>query len=113
MTSLPSQFGPFKINYNSQKDKWKISELIVMCVQEEERLKVEKPNTAHLTIGPNKKSFKKGKSKEKKNKVMMYLTMGKRTKIRYNVIFVTRKVTREEIVLALRLGWKRKVKPNA
>ncbi|KAL6335835.1 hypothetical protein AAG906_040554 [Vitis piasezkii] len=39
---------------------------------------------------------------------MMYLTMGKRTKIRYNVIFATRKVTREEIVLALRLGWKRK-----
>lgn len=55
MTSLPSQFGPFKINYNTQKDKWKMSKLIVMCVQEEERLKVEKPDMAHLTIGPNKK----------------------------------------------------------
>ena len=32
MTSLPSQFDRFKINYNTQKDKWKISELIVMCV---------------------------------------------------------------------------------
>ncbi|RVW71665.1 Retrovirus-related Pol polyprotein from transposon TNT 1-94 [Vitis vinifera] len=59
MTSLPSQFGHFKINYNTQKDKWKMSELIAMCVQEEERLKVEKPDMAHLTIGPNKKSFKK------------------------------------------------------
>ena len=66
MTSLPSQFGPFKINYNTQKDKWKMSELIAMCVQEEERLKVEKPDVAHLTIGPNKKSFKKGKGNKKK-----------------------------------------------
>ncbi|KAL6351602.1 hypothetical protein AAG906_040956 [Vitis piasezkii] len=49
-----------------------MSELIVMCVQEEERLKVEKPDMTHLTIGPNKKSFKKGKSKEKKN--TRYLT---------------------------------------
>ncbi|RVW56871.1 Retrovirus-related Pol polyprotein from transposon TNT 1-94 [Vitis vinifera] len=36
-----------------------MSELIAMCVQEEERLKVEKLDMAHLTIGPNKKSFKK------------------------------------------------------
>ncbi|RVX21754.1 hypothetical protein CK203_001122 [Vitis vinifera] len=38
-----------------------MSELIVMCVKEEERLKVEKPDMTHLTIGPNKKSFKKAK----------------------------------------------------
>ena len=90
-----------------------MSKLIVMCVQEKERLKVEKLDIAHFTIGPNKKSFKKGKDKKKKSKVMMYLTMGKRTKIRYNVIFATRKVTKEEIVLALKLGWKRNVKLNA
>ncbi|GAV92617.1 UBN2_2 domain-containing protein, partial [Cephalotus follicularis] len=46
MTSLPVQFGPFKINYNTEKEKWKISELIVMCVQEEESLKVERPDFA-------------------------------------------------------------------
>ncbi|KAL6328200.1 hypothetical protein AAG906_034343 [Vitis piasezkii] len=63
MTSLPSQFGHFKINYNTRKDKWKMCELIAMCVQEEERLKVEKPDMAHLTIGPNKNpSRKKGKT---------------------------------------------------
>ncbi|RVW75685.1 hypothetical protein CK203_055223 [Vitis vinifera] len=66
MTALPSQFGHFKINYNTQKDKWKMSELIAMCVQEEKKLKVEKPDVAHLTIGLNKKSFKKGKGKKKK-----------------------------------------------
>ncbi|XP_028079583.1 uncharacterized protein LOC114281329 [Camellia sinensis] len=63
MTSLHAQFGPFKINYNMQKDKWKMSELIAMCVQEEERLKAEKPNMAHLiTLGPTKKIFKKSKN---------------------------------------------------
>ncbi|KAK3024214.1 hypothetical protein RJ639_044683 [Escallonia herrerae] len=62
MTSLPAQFGPFKINYNTQKEKWKMSELISMCVQEEERLKSEQPDNAHVAItGPSK-----GKGKGKK-----------------------------------------------
>ncbi|KAK3004797.1 hypothetical protein RJ639_019930 [Escallonia herrerae] len=62
MTSLPAQFGPFKINYNTQKEKWKMSELISMCVQEEERLKSEQPDSAHFAItGPSK-----GKGKGKK-----------------------------------------------
>ncbi|GJX26125.1 hypothetical protein Tco_0232421 [Tanacetum coccineum] len=56
MTSLPMKFGPFKINYNAQKEKWKISELIAMCVQEKERLKVEKPDVAHVaTTNSNKR----------------------------------------------------------
>jgi len=63
MTSLPTQFGPFKINYNTQKEKWKMSELIAMCVQEEERLKIEKPDVAYLTATKtnNKKIFKGNK----------------------------------------------------
>ena len=43
----------------------------------------------------------------------MYLTIGKMMKIRYNVIFATKKVTKEEIDLVLKLGWKRKVRLNA
>ncbi|GAV66306.1 UBN2_2 domain-containing protein [Cephalotus follicularis] len=59
MISLLVQFGPFKINYNTQKEKWKMSELIAMCVQEEERLKVESPNFAHLaTSTPTRKKSK-------------------------------------------------------
>ncbi|XP_062191303.1 uncharacterized protein LOC133895133 [Phragmites australis] len=42
MTSFPSEFGLFKINYNTQKEKWTMNELIAMCVQEEERLKARK-----------------------------------------------------------------------
>ncbi|KAK2986121.1 hypothetical protein RJ640_024620 [Escallonia rubra] len=50
MTSLPAQFGHFKINYVTQKEKWKMSELISMCVQEEEMLKSEQPDDAHVAI---------------------------------------------------------------
>nr|GEX94923.1 putative zinc finger, CCHC-type [Tanacetum cinerariifolium] len=57
MTSLPMQFSPFKINYNTQKEKWKMSELIAMCVQEEERLKVER---AHGRANASTNSFQGG-----------------------------------------------------
>ncbi|KAK3007193.1 hypothetical protein RJ639_015489 [Escallonia herrerae] len=51
MTSLPAQFGPFKINYNTQ-----------MCVQEKERLKSEQLDSVHVAItGPSKE---KGKGKK-------------------------------------------------
>ncbi|GKC18130.1 hypothetical protein Tco_1014912 [Tanacetum coccineum] len=53
MTSLPIQFGPFKINYNTQKEN---ERLIAMCVQEEERLKIEKPDVVHVaTTNSNKR----------------------------------------------------------
>jgi gag-polypeptide of LTR copia-type len=63
MTSLPAQFGPF----NTQKEKWKMSELIAMCVEEEEKIKVEKPDfTYAVTDGPKSKKIKdNGKSKNK------------------------------------------------
>ena len=39
-----------------------------MCVQEEKRLKAEKPDMTHLTtLGSTKKIFKKGKKQKKKN----------------------------------------------
>nr|CAN67457.1 hypothetical protein VITISV_039473 [Vitis vinifera] len=48
LISLPTQFSPFKISYNKQKEKWTLNELIAQCVQEEERLKQEKIESAHL-----------------------------------------------------------------
>ncbi|KAL4574517.1 hypothetical protein LXL04_021349 [Taraxacum kok-saghyz] len=65
MTSLPVQFGPLKINYNTQREKWKMIELIAMCVQEEERLKVEKPEVAYVNTTTNLDK-KKGKSVSEK-----------------------------------------------
>ncbi|XP_071708823.1 uncharacterized protein [Rutidosis leptorrhynchoides] len=53
--SLPMQFDPFEINCNTQKEKWKMNELIDMYVQEEERLKVENSDVAHIATTDSKK----------------------------------------------------------
>ena len=39
LNSLPSEYGPFQMNYNTMKDKWNMHELHNMVVQEETRLK--------------------------------------------------------------------------
>ncbi|XP_068483167.1 uncharacterized protein [Phaseolus vulgaris] len=39
MNSLPPQYGPFQINYNTIKDKWNVTELQSLLIQEEARLK--------------------------------------------------------------------------
>jgi len=39
LNSLPSEYGPFQINYNTMKDKWNVHELHSMLVQEETQLK--------------------------------------------------------------------------
>jgi len=46
MTSLPVQYSPFKISYNTQKATWSMAELIGYCVEEEERQKAERMKDA-------------------------------------------------------------------
>ena len=48
LNSFPSEYGPFKISYNTHKEKWSINELLTMCVQEEGRLNQERIESAHL-----------------------------------------------------------------
>ncbi|KAL6335699.1 hypothetical protein AAG906_032893 [Vitis piasezkii] len=69
LISLPTQFSPFKISYNTQNEKWTLNELIAQCVQEEERLKQEKIESAHLAstsqgFGTNKKRKRDNKGKQ-------------------------------------------------
>ena len=60
---------------------------------------MERLDMAHLPMASSsKKPFKKGKGKKKKSKLMMHLTMGKRKKIRCNVIFATRNVTKKRLL---------------
>ncbi|KAI9157562.1 hypothetical protein LWI28_024483 [Acer negundo] len=61
LISLPAQYGQFKVSYNCQKEKWTLNELISYCVQEEERLKQDKTESAHLA------SISKDKGKKRKN----------------------------------------------
>ncbi|KAJ4728701.1 Retrovirus-related Pol polyprotein from transposon TNT 1-94 [Melia azedarach] len=64
LISLPSQFSQFKVSYNCQKETWSLNELISHCVQEEERLKQEKTESAHLTSHPKDKGKRKKKDKD-------------------------------------------------
>uniref|UniRef100_A0A2N9I7Q6 Retrovirus-related Pol polyprotein from transposon TNT 1-94 n=1 Tax=Fagus sylvatica TaxID=28930 RepID=A0A2N9I7Q6_FAGSY len=65
LNTLPHQYGPFKISYNTHKDKWSINELMTMCVQEEGRLVMEQGESAMLvTHGKGKsQANQKGKGK--------------------------------------------------
>lgn len=59
LNTLPPQYGPFKISYNTHKDKWSINELMTMCVQEEGRLLMEQGESVMLVT---QRKGKKGKS---------------------------------------------------
>jgi len=50
LKTLLYEYIPFKISYNTYKDKWSINELMTMCVQEEERLVMELGETAMLAM---------------------------------------------------------------
>ncbi|XP_073026822.1 uncharacterized protein [Primulina eburnea] len=49
LCTLPQQYGPFKISYNTHKDKWSINESMTMCVQEEGRLLMETSDNVFMT----------------------------------------------------------------
>jgi hypothetical protein len=55
LISLPAQYGQFKISYNYQREKWSLNELISHCVQEEERVKQDKPESAHFVTSSKRK----------------------------------------------------------
>ena len=65
LNTLPHQYEPFKISYNTHKDKWSINELMIMCVQEEERLVMEMGESAMLETRRKGKSQANQKGKGK------------------------------------------------
>ena len=67
LISLPSQFSHFKVSYNCQKETWSLNELISHCVQEEERLKLDKTEGAHLASTYKDKGQKRKKNKDIKS----------------------------------------------
>ncbi|PKI63077.1 hypothetical protein CRG98_016528 [Punica granatum] len=58
LNSLPAEYGPFKISCNTHKEEWSITELLTMYVQEEERMKQDKLEIAHLATRPKGKGNK-------------------------------------------------------
>ncbi|PKI69004.1 hypothetical protein CRG98_010582 [Punica granatum] len=64
INSFLAEYGPFKISYNAHKEGWSMTELLTICVQEEERSKHDKPEVAHLATrakGKGKKDHGKRK----------------------------------------------------
>ncbi|XP_004301906.1 PREDICTED: uncharacterized protein LOC101293797 [Fragaria vesca subsp. vesca] len=49
LESLPVDYSNLKSNYNSQKGKWEIDELISICVNEQERIQKDKKEAASMT----------------------------------------------------------------
>ncbi|PON83006.1 hypothetical protein TorRG33x02_212120, partial [Trema orientale] len=64
LLSLPPQFSQFKVSYNTQKEKWTLNKLISQCVQEEDTLKRDKTESAHLATTSQDKKIKKLRIKE-------------------------------------------------
>lgn len=56
LNSLPPEYGPFQINYNSLDEKWDINKLTARLVQEETRLKSQETNVIHLTVKEQERS---------------------------------------------------------
>ncbi|KAL6321873.1 hypothetical protein AAG906_035577 [Vitis piasezkii] len=65
LNTRPQQYGPFKISYNTHKDKWSINELLTMCVQEEGRLKIELGENALIAMEEKDQNHAKKKRKGK------------------------------------------------
>ena len=63
--TFPQQYGPFKISYNTHKDKWSINELLTMCVQEEGRLKMELGESTLMAMEGKDQNQAKKKKKGK------------------------------------------------
>ncbi|XP_050946549.1 uncharacterized protein LOC127151171 [Cucumis melo] len=66
LNSLPSEYGPFHMNYNTLKDKWNVHELQSMLIQEEARLKKPIIHFANL-MGHKGAGKKPGKKNGKGN----------------------------------------------
>ena len=75
LNSLHPEYGPFQINYNTIKDKWNISELSNMLVQEETRLKKQEGHSINL-IGQGAGKGLKVKAKKFKKKSTIKVSQG-------------------------------------
>ena len=67
MNSLPPRYGPFQINYNTIKDKWNVTELQTLLIQEEARLKKQGTHSINLMGRPGARK-KPGKKNQKSSK---------------------------------------------
>jgi hypothetical protein len=61
--SLPKEYDIFFVNYNTQPERWGIERLILMCAQEEERIKSPQGESTHFVKDNKRKNFNGKNSK--------------------------------------------------
>ena len=61
LNSLPPQYGPFQINYNTMKDKWNVNQLAIMLNQEDARLKQLEQHSICLINQETERKWRKPK----------------------------------------------------
>nr|GEV57578.1 retrovirus-related Pol polyprotein from transposon TNT 1-94 [Tanacetum cinerariifolium] len=111
MNSLPLEYGPFHINYNTLNDKWNIDELSSKLIQDEERLKKQRVHFVNLVNqGVDKSSNPKPRTLKRNNMVQpqRFLMVKRRNNRTTNAIFTRNKDISQRIALSVRLGSKRK-----
>ena len=62
--SFPTQYGKFIVSYNTENDKWTLNELISHCMREEDWLKRDKTESAHVATTSKVNNQKRTKYKE-------------------------------------------------
>ena len=107
LNSLPHEYGPFQINYNTIKNKWDINELASKLAQEKMRLKKHESHSVNLMgqgAGKRKANkFKKGKAPINDTEVE------KNDQKASKCHFCRKLVTSRRIARNVKLGLKRKV----
>ena len=72
LASLPHEFEAFKCNYRTTKEKWSISDLIAMGVQEEERINAERRDVVNQVGSSSKKNQGGNRGRKRNNTYALY-----------------------------------------
>ncbi|KAA0056361.1 UBN2 domain-containing protein [Cucumis melo var. makuwa] len=119
LNSLPLEYGPFHMNYNTLKDKWNVHELKSMLIQEEAKLK--KPIIHYANLMGHKEARKKPEKKEWKGqswtiKADVSLSLRLRHRRRLlppHLVFPMQTEYRGELLSsAVVVGWRKDLNPS-
>ncbi|XP_059285804.1 uncharacterized protein LOC132039316 [Lycium ferocissimum] len=97
LNSLPPEYRPFQINYNTIKDKWDVSELSSMLTQEESRLKKQEGHSINLMGQRAGKGLKVKANKFKKKKAPAKVQQDAHKELKEMCRFIERRTLSERL----------------
>lgn len=66
LSSLPTEYGPFKTSYNTHNDERTFNDSVSKCIDKEERLKSKKVHSEHMASHKGLRIVRPGKNAMKK-----------------------------------------------